>query len=387
MASNTRHMLIENKFTINIHGISTTEVAFVTDRNWLYSGMNSRLAYTLILFLFISGPTIAQYVFSGQVDSQGQGEVYLSLIDDYRKINGVFPEQIISRTIPDSSGFFLFQGDNLPTEDRIYRIHLSLCPADEDHANHFNGQCVNSREILFIAARNDTLSLPLSRDEEIFCSISSSRKESDMLIQVDSLKNDMLFDFGSYRSTTNQEMNTINWFGRFEEFGKQLDHPLAQLYIYSIVSDRRSPFYQYYLDHLEEADFELLADRLEREFPESDYGPQLRSELEADQVTSGIKWSLSGGLLWTLIALLLASLAFNFYLIRQKRGTSKSKTSILSNLSQQERTILQLIVEDKTNKEIASQLHISLSTVKTHINNLYRKLGVSSREDVKTLWG
>jgi DNA-binding CsgD family transcriptional regulator len=37
------------------------------------------------------------------------------------------------------------------------------------------------------------------------------------------------------------------------------------------------------------------------------------------------------------------------------------------------------MIENKTNKEIASELFISLNTVKTHIRNLYAKLEVSNR--------
>jgi DNA-binding CsgD family transcriptional regulator len=44
-----------------------------------------------------------------------------------------------------------------------------------------------------------------------------------------------------------------------------------------------------------------------------------------------------------------------------------------------EREILRLIVCGYTNDEIAAELVVALSTVKTHINNIYRKLGVSSR--------
>ncbi|KAA3625575.1 MAG: DNA-binding response regulator, partial [Flavobacterium sp.] len=35
---------------------------------------------------------------------------------------------------------------------------------------------------------------------------------------------------------------------------------------------------------------------------------------------------------------------------------------------------------------IASEMFVSVSTVKTHINNLYKKLKVSSRDEVKTLY-
>jgi LuxR family maltose regulon positive regulatory protein len=41
--------------------------------------------------------------------------------------------------------------------------------------------------------------------------------------------------------------------------------------------------------------------------------------------------------------------------------------------------VLHLIAEGCTNQEIADRLVVALSTVKTHINNLYGKLGVQSR--------
>lgn len=53
--------------------------------------------------------------------------------------------------------------------------------------------------------------------------------------------------------------------------------------------------------------------------------------------------------------------------------------TLLSPVSEREIEVLQLIAEGKTNASIADQLYISLSTVKTHINNLYSKLGVESR--------
>ena len=48
-------------------------------------------------------------------------------------------------------------------------------------------------------------------------------------------------------------------------------------------------------------------------------------------------------------------------------------------LSGREHEILQLVAAGKSNRRIASELFISVGTVKTHLNNLYRKLGVRSR--------
>jgi LuxR family maltose regulon positive regulatory protein len=51
----------------------------------------------------------------------------------------------------------------------------------------------------------------------------------------------------------------------------------------------------------------------------------------------------------------------------------------LESLSERELEILQLIVKGCTNQEIADLLVIALSTVKSHINHLYGKLGTQRR--------
>jgi LuxR family maltose regulon positive regulatory protein len=48
-------------------------------------------------------------------------------------------------------------------------------------------------------------------------------------------------------------------------------------------------------------------------------------------------------------------------------------------LSERELEVLALIAAGKANQEIAAKLYVSTSTVKTHINRLYRKLGARSR--------
>jgi LuxR family maltose regulon positive regulatory protein len=48
-------------------------------------------------------------------------------------------------------------------------------------------------------------------------------------------------------------------------------------------------------------------------------------------------------------------------------------------LSEREMAVLQCIAAGKSNQEIAQEFVVALSTVKTHLNNLYSKLGVHSR--------
>jgi two-component system NarL family response regulator len=55
-----------------------------------------------------------------------------------------------------------------------------------------------------------------------------------------------------------------------------------------------------------------------------------------------------------------------------------------SELTSREMEVLELIVRGNSNKEIASTLNISEATVKSHINNLLSKLGVSDRTQAAT---
>jgi LuxR family maltose regulon positive regulatory protein len=52
---------------------------------------------------------------------------------------------------------------------------------------------------------------------------------------------------------------------------------------------------------------------------------------------------------------------------------------LVEPLSERELQVLRLIAAGYSNREIADELYIGLSTVKTHINNIYGKLGVSRR--------
>jgi ATP/maltotriose-dependent transcriptional regulator MalT len=68
------------------------------------------------------------------------------------------------------------------------------------------------------------------------------------------------------------------------------------------------------------------------------------------------------------LAKLLATLA-------QGAGAPGAEERLAEPLSERELEVLALIAAGASNREIAARLFVSISTVKTHINNLYRKLG------------
>ena len=63
------------------------------------------------------------------------------------------------------------------------------------------------------------------------------------------------------------------------------------------------------------------------------------------------------------------------------QGTPRERTQ----LSETERRIAALVVAGRANKEIAAELRISERTARTHVSNILRKLGLSSRTQA-ALW-
>lgn len=75
------------------------------------------------------------------------------------------------------------------------------------------------------------------------------------------------------------------------------------------------------------------------------------------------------------------SYLFPTFLNRQK-VPSQTHSMDKSNLSIWERRIFQMISKEKSNKEISEELHIEVSTVKSHVSSIYSKLGVRSRKEL-----
>jgi DNA-binding CsgD family transcriptional regulator len=51
-------------------------------------------------------------------------------------------------------------------------------------------------------------------------------------------------------------------------------------------------------------------------------------------------------------------------------------------ITDREREIILKVMQGKSNADIAGELFISLATVKTHLHNIYTKIGVESRYDL-----
>lgn len=65
--------------------------------------------------------------------------------------------------------------------------------------------------------------------------------------------------------------------------------------------------------------------------------------------------------------------------VAEPTSAASAPAPVLASLSPREREVLDLLARGLSNKELARELSVSGNTVKTHLANLYAKLGVSRR--------
>jgi DNA-binding NarL/FixJ family response regulator len=80
--------------------------------------------------------------------------------------------------------------------------------------------------------------------------------------------------------------------------------------------------------------------------------------------------------------MLVAGIILSIHLWKKKKEKMREA---IENLSDRELAVAILIQSGKQNKEIAEELYISISTVKTHVNNIYKKLGVQNRKEFRKI--
>jgi len=127
-------------------------------------------------------------------------------------------------------------------------------------------------------------------------------------------------------------------------------------------------------DKLSDGQKEKVSDILVHYDQHNTYGAHILQEY---RTTNYSKLYLAGGVL------LVAALLLYGYLYYKRRAILK----IWRELSQREMDIVGLILSGKSNKEVALALNIELSTVKTHLNNIYAKLRVNNRKDLDRFKG
>lgn len=346
----------------------------------------------IVIFTFFSHFLYAQYRIYGdlKIDSTWSSNIYLSLIENHHNINGGFKDQIIESATIDSLGHFSFEGNHLPIKNRIYKIHIVPKGENED-VYIYNTTSPGSNFILFIANNKDTVRVSSSESGKFIFDevVSDTNPNAGKLKELSDLKVKTLESSNHYSKKSN-ELFLEYFFKRIKEFCDTIDEPLVGLIGFDYLIQIDNYEQTYILNDFAKNDqfYSSLLQKVKSKYPRSLYFKNFEDEITLLE----FKLNKSDVVFYKKIIMLLSFLiiisigAIIFLMRKLKKYSTNNKRFEIENLTSKEKEIIELILESKSNKEIADILYVSLSTVKTHINNIYGKINVKSRKELKNIF-
>jgi len=348
---------------------------------------------TILIFIsiFLTTPLLAEYSIKGKVNinEEWQPKIFLAAVKKLSDYYRTSPDMILETAPINSDGSFELKGNNLPKEKRYYRLYLMKKQNNEyDACLYVGGEDHNFVHILL--------------------------QEGDQIaINAD---NNSSAPFGSYKIQGNKDNHLMHhlagivfpsfYFHRIKfptelKFTEDKFHTDLKNFtdtcsstLVALAAINNTDFDEYF-DRNPEF-YEGFGQRLKSELPNSIYTKNylLKIRYYANEEASAPIWMKA---LLGLMSLGIIGLLWKLNQINQKLQTLQNQPvkttppaipkalSLTDLLTQKETEILQLISEGKSNKEIASSLFVELSTVKTHINKIYSKIGASNRKEAQSL--
>ena len=337
-----------------------------------------------VLFFFFFAlfvqKTSGQFLFEGELPEFWSGQVIsLSLIKDPLRSDRVYADQIILQTEVDDHGRFVFAGDFLPKRKQLYRIHASPC-FEEEHSS--NLRCRELEERIFVAQNQDSLRFTSNTDGGFLCQENSEQVGQG--VRAQDLRRALPMGNHAPLSEAARALEFEQWLSEVENYYEETSEPLLVLYALGDVLDSRNEY-----GATDSSSVNMILISLQKDlggqFPQSvkdillaNIFESAGNSLEHDN-TAVWPLFLYGGLLllFLILVLLIGKRVLQF---------KRAKEELLPALSQKEQALLADIVKGMSNKELADTHHISLSTVKTHMNNIYRKTGASNRQELIRLF-
>ncbi|WP_271711719.1 response regulator transcription factor [Marinigracilibium pacificum] len=339
--------------------------------------MQRSLLLSGFLFLVISHFCFGQYSISGYLDTPMKNKrVYLSLLS-FDEQSTMATKQFLMSTLTDSSGYFSFEGKLLSEKHAFYRIHSRIEEDQTELQLFFDENRKNFH--VFIFSNQDTI--VFKRNNKYWFSSNTNTNPIDREWQeIDSYANRLTNELLTVTDSNQKNQSFAQVLSELKAYSeKKKFHPLVTLISLSEVEPnilkedfKNDPGY-----------YEELQNSLNDYYDNDGYAKQLK-ELIIDFSKAETQQDLDfyrrmTYILGALSSFLIIGVVFLFIKLNQKGNEISSHENI--NLTNQEERIADLIIQDKSNKEIANELFVSLSTVKTHIRNIYAKLEVSNRQE------
>ena len=321
--------------------------------------------FLLISIILLGLPLSGQTAISGYIDTAEthftERKVFLTKISlkdvpDFKKAI-----KIASSTI-DDEGFFEFKRSFIDEKEAVYRVYINRFEKALNDTLQVDKLFLFSKEDTLIFKKTDSPFSEYSNTNDSDTEWQRLRVYEARLKKSEYIKEDSLSDayISSLKSYTKDSLQIL--MVKLISI-KQLDN--QDLLAKDIIKNK-----DYYTELLSE----LKKSGIER----SDY-LFLENKL-AFLITEKAESKYQSSII--IIGFLILAVVGLFAFILKMRSTESQSSFNEEDLSKQERNIRTLILEGKSNKEIANELFISLSTVKSHISNIYSKLRVSDRREL-----
>ncbi|MBI9067698.1 MAG: hypothetical protein JEZ09_10430 [Salinivirgaceae bacterium] len=300
--------------------------------------------------------------------------IYLSLINSFDDLNTASYDFLIFEEAIDETGFFRMDSLDLPHNDRIYRLHI--CKKGDPVSTIIIGG-KDENFIHFIMNKHSKIEII---PEGSTCLFKNYRAEghpaNTNLKMLFALQNELL---SPPKLPSLQNRNFLQ-----EKVLEDLKH-LADTSSFSLIK-LLSLYYigDFYSLSNNIYFIETTVNTIQKKDSSSPYYKAFIDELEYYKYQTKASKTKAPHLYFiALFAIILLALFIYIKLVKKPMFHHKNNHSeLISLLSIQERKVLNLLIEGKSNKEISSDLHIEVSTVKSHLNKIYSRLGVKSRKEI-----
>lgn len=341
---------------------------------------------SFLVFLGSALPANAEYEIRGKINlsDSWQHQIFLATVnklDDYYNAN---PEFIIQVGNINEDGTFTLRGDNLPLEPRFYRLYLIKEENSEFDACLYVGG--DDHNFIHLILDNNT-QIEIQSDPNHFAPFGNYTVIGDQANQELRDLSMMIFPsfyfyqikFPSELQFSQQKLNRDLF-----DFADSCDHILVALS--AIMNTDMDKYYDLEAEKYLGFGIRLSAELNNHPYTENYFRKMnyYNGDLNESSVPTWV-FPIIGALLTALLLALLYILKLKNQLSKVGASTPTTLVQSRPTFTRQEEKILSLILEEKSNKEIASELFIELSTVKTHINKLYAKLGAKNRAEAKSL--
>lgn len=343
-----------------------------------------------ILLLFSVSSSSAQYTVKGRVNinENWQPKIYMAAVNKLSDYYRTSPDMIIKSAEIDQNGRFEIKGDNLPKEKRFYRLYVMkkqnsdydacLYVGGDDH-NFVHIVLGNGEEVEIIAEPNTVA--PFEKYQII------GQKDNHLMKKLSDIVYPRFYfyriEFQTALKFSEDKLHTD-----LKNFADTCSSTLV-----SLAAITNTDFDEYYDQN--PTFYQDFKNRLKSDLPNSIYTKNysLKVKYYANEDSGLPSWAT---FLLVFLSIGIVGLLFKINALMQRINALENQNISSSNsisptpsidelLTQKEKEILQLISQGKSNKEIASQLFVELSTIKTHINKIYSKMGVSNRKEAQTL--